>query len=218
MITPLGSIILSKVRQFMHCPHCVSTESRVTDSRETNDSVRRRRECLHCGARFTTYERVQSSLVMVAKRDSRREEFSRNKLFNSVRIACAKRPLPSGTLEKLVDEIEVHLRGLGRAEIPASLIGEMVTIKLRETDRVAYIRYASVYRDFDDLEEFTSEIQTLQEAVKDAQQETLLGQLRLLPEEPSTGQRRPRRGRRPKTTLPGEVNANEQVRIDEASP
>jgi transcriptional repressor NrdR len=199
----------------MRCPYCGSTESRVTDSRETDDGIRRRRECSHCGARFTTYERVQSATLMVAKRDNRREEFNRDKLLHSIRIACAKRPLPTGALEKAVDEIETELQQSGRAEVPAALIGEMVTSRLRDLDRVAYIRYASVYRDFDDLEEFTSEIETLRGTSKGGQQDASAGQLRLLPEEPAA-QRRPRRGRRPRMTLPADANQAEQE-TEEAS-
>jgi transcriptional repressor NrdR len=193
----------------MRCPYCGSTESRVTDSRETDDGVRRRRECSHCGARFTTYERVQSATLMVAKRDNRREEFNRAKLLRSIQIACAKRPLPTGALEKAVDEIETEVQKSGKAEVAAALIGDMVTLRLRDLDRVAYIRYASVYRDFDDLEEFTSEIETLQETLKDGRQDGSAGQLRLLPEEPAS-QRRPRRGRRPRMTLPADSNGTEQ--------
>ncbi|MDA1215585.1 MAG: transcriptional regulator NrdR [Chloroflexi bacterium] len=199
----------------MRCPYCGSTESRVTDSRETDDGIRRRRECSHCGARFTTYERVQSATLMVAKRDNRREEFNRDKLLHSVRIACAKRPLPTGALEKAVGEIETELQQSGRAEVPAALIGEMVTSRLRELDRVAYIRYASVYRDFDDLEEFTTAIETLQGSQIDGQQEASAGQLRLLPEEPAA-QRRPRRGRRPRMTLPVDASRTKQE-TEEAS-
>jgi hypothetical protein len=145
---------------------------------------------------------------MVAKRDNRREEFSRGKLLHSIRIACAKRPLATGALEKAVDEIEAKLQQSGRAEVPAALIGEMVTSRLRELDRVAYIRYASVYRDFDDLEEFTTAIETLQGFQKEGQQEASAGQLRLLPEEPAA-QRRPRRGRRPRMTLPVDASRTE---------
>ena len=111
----------------MYCPYCNHSESRVIDSREAPEGVRRRRECLQCGLRYTTYERIQSTALMVAKRDGRREDFHRDKLIASILKACVKRPLPTGTIEKLVDDIETELQGLGRAEILSSSVGEMVT-------------------------------------------------------------------------------------------
>ena len=192
----------------MRCPYCGDTESHVTDSRDSGDGVRRRRECLRCGVRFTTYERVQTASLIVAKRDGRREEFNRDKLLHSIRLACAKRPLPTGTLEKVVDDIESQLQRLGRAEVSTIMIGEMVITRLRELDRVAYIRFSSVYRDFDDLEEFTREIGALQAAMREAQETKAeaAGQLSLLPDELAlTTRPRPRRGRRPRATLHGKV-------------
>ena len=147
----------------MLCPFCSHEDSKVIDSRDAGDGVRRRRECLRCGLRFTTYERVQSRALLVIKRDERREEFNRDKLWASLTKACAKRPLPIGSIEKVIDEIEAQLANLGRAEIRSKVIGEMVVERLRKLDRVAYIRFASVYRDFRDIESFKVEIDALLE-------------------------------------------------------
>ena len=180
----------------MRCPYCNHTESRVVDSREAADGVRRRRECLQCGLRFTTYERVQTMALLVAKRDGRREEFNRDKLLRSLQVACTKRPLPIGTIEKVVEDIEGELQGLGRAEIPSSAIGEMVIRRLEKLDRVAYIRFASVYRDFADIERFKEAVEALEEATGRAPG----NQPSLFPlEEPP---RRRRRGRPPKMAGP----------------
>ena len=189
----------------MRCPYCGGTDSRVTDSRDAGEGIRRRRECLSCGVRFTTYERIQSTALVVAKRDGRREEFDRDKLSRSIRLACVKRPLPTGTLEKAVDEIEAGLQRLGRAEVPTAIIGELTIAKLRELDRVAYIRYASVYRDFDDVAEFEREIAALQEAMQEAPRASTEGQLPLIPDQPTVPPRpRARRGRRPRISAPRE--------------
>ena len=145
----------------MRCPYCNHNESKVIDSREATEGIRRRRECIQCSLRYTTYERIQTTALMVAKRDGRREEFNRDKLTSSIRKACVKRPLPTGTIEKLVDDIEAELQKLGRAEIPSSHIGGMVMDRLRALDRVAYIRFASVYRDFADIETFREEVDSL---------------------------------------------------------
>ena len=202
----------------MRCPYCGDTESHVTDSRDSGEWIRRRRECRRCGVRFTTYERVQSAALIVAKRDGRREEFNRDKLLNSIRLACAKRPLPTGTLEKVVNDIEAGLQRLGRAEVPVSMIGERVIDRLQELDRVAYIRYASVYRDFDDLEEFNREIEALQAAMRESQRQEATAQLSLLPEDAAVRQaHQPRRGRRPRATLQGKVVELRQHRQAEGS-
>ena len=134
----------------MQCPYCGYNDSHVIDTRDAGDGIRRRRECLQCGLRYTTYERVQTTALMVLKRDTRREEYNHQKLLNSIRVACAKRPLPTGAIERFVSDVEEQLQGLGRADIPSSVIGEMVMERLRKLDRVAYIRFASVYRDFED--------------------------------------------------------------------
>ena len=145
----------------MLCPYCGNNDSRVIDSRDAGDGIRRRRECLRCGLRFTTYERVQTTALQVMKRDGRREEFNRDKLLTSIRLACAKRPLPTGAIERVISEIEGDLQKLGRAEIPTSTIGEMVVKQLKNLDRVAYIRFASVYKDFADLETFREEVDAM---------------------------------------------------------
>ena len=150
----------------MRCQFCGHPDSKVTDSREADTGTRRRRECLQCGRRFTTYERVQSTALMVAKRDSRREEFDREKLINGIRKACTKRPIASRTIEKTVEDIETALRNLGQGEVPAKRIGEMVMDRLRGLDRVAYIRYASVYRDFQDIESFERAVKDLREDIQ----------------------------------------------------
>ena len=147
----------------MLCPYCSHDDSRVIDSRDAGAGVRRRRECLRCGLRFTTYERIQTTALLVVKHDGRREEFNRDKILASLRLACAKRPLATGTLEKIVADIEGTLQGLGRSEIPSSTVGEMVVEQLKQLDRVAYIRFASVYRDFRDIESFKAEIDAMLE-------------------------------------------------------
>lgn len=181
----------------MKCPYCGHDDTKVTDSRTAEDGVRRRRECLRCGLRFTTYERVQSAALSIIKRDNRREEFNRDKLIASIRVACAKRPLATGAIDKLVDEVEAEVQKLGKAEVPSSLIGEMVMEGLRRLDRVAYIRYASVYRDFADIDSFKEEIESL---MKTRESRGPSGQLPLMPEEKPTPAevRRLRRIRRPR--------------------
>ena len=147
----------------VHCPFCDDDNSKVIDSRESGDGIRRRRECLACNTRFTTYERVELRELMVVKRDGRREEFNRDKLWASVTKACAKRPLPLGRIEKVVNEIQSQLSDAGRAEVSSSDVGELVMDRLKAMDRVAYIRFASVYREFRDIESFKSEIDALLE-------------------------------------------------------
>ncbi len=182
----------------MRCPYCGHTESRVIDSRDAAEGIRRRRECALCGLRFTTYERIQTMALMVAKQDGRREEFDRQKLTISLRKACAKRPLPMGAIEKIVDEMEGDLQGLGKAEIPVSLIGRMVMDRLKNLDRVAYIRFASVYRDFRDIETFKEEVEALLNP-REVEPQVPSNQLSFLEEEPLP-ERPPvrRRGRRPR--------------------
>ncbi len=138
----------------MKCPQCQNDHSRVVDSRDSGDSVRRRRQCSECSERFTTYERVHTRALRVAKLDGRREEYDREKLVASLHKACAKRPLAMASIERLADEIEAELANAGRLEVRSSIIGELVMDKLKELDRVAYIRFASVYRDFSDVESF----------------------------------------------------------------
>jgi transcriptional repressor NrdR len=148
----------------MLCPFCGHEDSKVIDSRDSGDGIRRRRECLRCGLRYTTYERVQTRELLIIKRDGRREEFNRDKLWNSLTKACAKRPLPTGSVEKALQEIEAQLADTGRSEIPAKAVGEMVMDRLKSMDRVAYIRFASVYRDFQDPESFEQAVKDLRES------------------------------------------------------
>ena len=145
----------------MRCPYCGNTDSKVIDSRDAGDGIRRRRECQECQQRFTTYEYIQMRTVMIVKRDGRREEFQREKLFSSLTKACAKRPLPVGSIDKVVDEIERQLTDSGRAEFTSRAIGELVMESLSNLDRVAWIRFASVYRDFRDIETFKEAIDAL---------------------------------------------------------
>lgn len=145
----------------MRCPYCGSSDSRVTDSRNVENGIRRRRECLECERRFTTYERIHTAALMVTKRDNRREEFDREKLASSVRKACAKRPVPAHIIEKLAEDIEGEFQGQG--EVAASRIGEAVMEQLKSLDRVAYIRFASVYRDFQDIDSFEQAVKDLRE-------------------------------------------------------
>ena len=145
----------------MKCPFCGHTESRVKDSRDVGDSIHRRRECEHCRGRFSTYERVEKFHLMIIKRDQRREPFDRQKLAMGIRKACEKRPLPAGEIESVVEEIEQELYRFGKQEIPSEVIGELVMDHLRRLDKIAYIRFASVYRSFGDVETMFEEIQSL---------------------------------------------------------
>ncbi len=169
----------STVTANMNCPSCDNEESKVIDSRESPDGIRRRRECLRCRQRYTTYERVHTVPLMVAKRDNRREPFSAEKLERSFRIACAKRPFEIGSISKMVSDIERELHLLGKPEIESSVIGEMAIERLKELDSVAYIRYASVYRDFQDEESFAREIESLAD---DSATGGRRSQLRLIPD------------------------------------
>lgn len=145
----------------MWCPSCNHENSRVTDSRSVGQTIRRRRQCLVCGARFTTHERVENTSAAIVKKDRRRERFSREKLLRGVLRACEKRPLPIGAMEKLADDIEAELHRLGKSEIPSSVVGEMVMERLLELDHIAYIRFASVYRAFTDIGSLKKEVDTI---------------------------------------------------------
>jgi transcriptional repressor NrdR len=147
----------------MRCPFCAQENSKVIDTRESEETIRRRRECLDCGRRFTTYERVAQSSLMVIKQDARREAFDRQKLMSGILRACAKRPVPMEAIEKIVEDIEMQLHALGRSEVDSQKIGQMVMDRLRVLDDVAYVRFASVYRRFADLESLQAEIQRLRE-------------------------------------------------------
>lgn len=153
----------------MRCPFCAHDDSQVKDSRPTEDSaaIRRRRQCSHCGARFTTFERVQLREVTVVKSNDRREAFDRAKLEKSVSLACRKRGVEQERIDQLVSGIQRQVETAGDAEVPASRIGEMVMNGLRQIDSVAYIRFASVYRDFSEAKDFEEFASTVQEAAKD---------------------------------------------------
>ena len=150
----------------MRCPRCHNLEDRVLDSRMIKDGrvIRRRRECLRCGHRFTTYERAEETMPLVIKKDGRREPYSREKVLVGIRKAFEKRPVSAQQQEELVDEVERYLLSLGEKEVTSRLIGEKVMALIREIDQVAYVRFASVYRRFRDLSDFIEELRTLMEA------------------------------------------------------
>ena len=144
----------------MRCPYCNFPESKVIDSRPTDESnsIRRRRECLSCGKRFTTYETVESVPLVVVKKDGSRQAFDRNKILNGLVKACEKRPVSMEVLEKTVSEIEQKLLNSMDREVPSERVGELVMDALKEVDQVAYVRFASVYRQFKDIDSFMAEL------------------------------------------------------------
>ena len=147
----------------MRCPYCNFPESKVIDSRPTDESnsIRRRRECLSCGKRFTTYETVESVPLVVVKKDGSRQAFDRNKILNGLVKACEKRPVSMEVLEKTVSEIEQKLLNSMDREVPSERVGELVMDALKEVDQVAYVRFASVYRQFKDIDTFMAELNKL---------------------------------------------------------
>lgn len=145
----------------MICPYCNKDDTKVLDSRDSEDSVRRRRECLRCKRRFTTYERAEIINLVVVKKDETREEFDRAKLLRGILRACEKRPIKTIEIERIVDEIELELRRNDRVEVISDYIGELVMSKLKQLDKIAYIRFASVYRDFTDVKHFKKELSKL---------------------------------------------------------
>ena len=147
----------------MKCPYCGYDESKVIDSRPTDEGerIRRRRECLKCGKRFTTYEVIETVPIIVIKKDKSRESFDRNKLLNGLLRACEKRPVSIDTLERVVDEIEGSLQNSLDREVPSSLIGKYAMEKLKNIDEVAYVRFASVYRQFSDVNTFMEELKDM---------------------------------------------------------
>lgn len=153
----------------MKCPFCASIQNKVIDSRLSKDHyvIRRRRECLGCTKRFTTYERIEEILPLVIKSDGRREPFDRTKIFNGIKKACEKRPISITTIELAVERIEQGLQEKGEKEIESSRIGEKVMQALHEIDEVAYVRFASVYRQFKDITDFMQEVSTLLQKHKD---------------------------------------------------
>ncbi len=147
----------------MNCPFCGYQESKVVDSRPSDEGVtiRRRRECLSCGKRFTTYEVLETTPLVVIKKDNSRQPFDRDKLLRGLMRACVKRPVPLETLEKMVNEVEYYYTNSFIKEVSSTDLGELVMEKLREIDLVAYVRFASVYREFSDLQQFTDELKQL---------------------------------------------------------
>jgi transcriptional repressor NrdR len=147
----------------MRCPACGDHDSRVVDSRDLDDAatIRRRRECNVCGTRFTTYERVEAARLVVLKRDGTRQDWDRAKLISGLRKALTRRPVPDGAAEQAADQIEAQLRSEGMTEVPSQHIGELSMAKLRALDQIAYIRFASVYQSFEDLEDLKREVDAL---------------------------------------------------------
>jgi transcriptional repressor NrdR len=147
----------------MRCPQCGARETRVVDSRDLDDAatIRRRRECGACNARFTTYERIEAARLVVVKRDASRQEFDRDKLASGLRKALTRRPVRDDAAEHAADAIEAELRAAGSSEVPSSRIGALAMDKLRDLDKIAYVRFASVYRSFEDLEDLKREVDTL---------------------------------------------------------
>jgi transcriptional repressor NrdR len=148
------------------CPFCGEQEDKVIDSRASKDGgeIRRRRECESCGRRFTTYERIEESMPVVLKNDGRREPFDRNKIERGLAHACAKRPIAAAEVKRIAEEVEREIGELAVAEISARAIGERVLPRLRALDKVAYVRFASIYRDFSDVEQFAEELRALEGA------------------------------------------------------
>ncbi len=161
----------------MKCPFCGKDHNKVIDTRESEETIRRRRECLNCKRRFTTYERIAQTGLMVIKQDARRESFDRQKLMGGIVKACAKRAVPMEAVEALVDQIELELHALGKSEVDSQKIGQQVMEKLRTLDDVAYVRFASVYRRFADLDSLASEIQRLKEKKQREAEERLQAKL-----------------------------------------
>lgn len=147
----------------MKCPFCTCIDTRVVDSRlgKEGNNIRRRRECSECDRRFTTYERIEDTLPLVVKKDGRREPFDRHKIIGGMLRACEKRPVSIATIEKVVEQMELAFQESPEREIPASRIGEIVMQELHELDEVAYVRFASVYRQFKDINEFMKELKDI---------------------------------------------------------
>ena len=145
----------------MKCPYCTKINNKVIDSRLSKDArtIRRRRECIECERRFTTYEKLEEVLPMVIKKDSRREPFNREKIIEGVKKACQKRPVSITRIEDFVDSLELYFQELGKKEIESKEVGERVINRLKEWDEVAYVRFASVYRQFKDINEFLAELE-----------------------------------------------------------
>ena len=147
----------------MKCPYCFKIDNKVIDSRLSKDGamIRRRRECIECGRRFTTYEKLEEVLPMIVKKDGRREPFNREKIIAGMQKACQKLPISTTKIEEFVDSLELHFQEIGHKEIESKEIGERVINKLKEWDEVAYVRFASVYRQFKDINEFMAELEEI---------------------------------------------------------
>ena len=147
----------------MKCPYCTMIENKVIDSRLSKDgrTIRRRRECTDCGRRFTTYERLEETLPLVIKKDGRREPFNREKIIEGIKKSCQKRPVSITKIEEFVDSLEVYFHELGKKEVDSKEVGERVITNLKEWDEVAYVRFASVYRQFKDINEFMAELEAI---------------------------------------------------------
>lgn len=184
----------------MNCPFCGNPDTRVTDSRPDSDGIRRRRECLGCGQRFSTVERVELGGVALVKKDGRREEFDRGKIIAGVRKACEKRPIPSGAVEALADDVEKAVLALNKAEAPSSVVGEMVMERLRALDQIAYIRFASVYRAFADVDALEKELEAMKAGW--ARRDVPPDQLPLLPDAVPGSPAPRKRSRRPRAANP----------------
>ena len=145
----------------MECPYCAHTKSRVTNKRNAPEGIRRRRECLKCKKRFTTYETIAKTDLFLIKKDGRREKFEKDKLSQGINKAFEKRPVSTDKIRKMINEIEEQLRRKGKNEVKSALLGEIVMKKIKKIDNIAYIRFASVYRDFQDIKDFKKEINEL---------------------------------------------------------
>jgi transcriptional repressor NrdR len=147
----------------MKCPYCTKVDNKVIDSRLSKDgrTIRRRRECLKCSRRFTTYERLEEILPMVVKKDGRRESFNRDNIIEGIKKSCQKRPVSVTKIEEFVDSLEVYFQELGKKEVESKEIGERVISNLKDWDEVAYVRFASVYRQFKDINEFMAELEDI---------------------------------------------------------
>ena len=145
----------------MECPYCLNKTSKVTNKRESPSGIRRRRECLKCKKRFTTYEKIDKGELHIIKKDERRELFDREKLEDGINKAFEKRPVSKEKINKMINEIEEQLRKKGKREIKSTIIGELIMKKIKKLDNVAYIRFASVYRDFQDIKDFKNELKGL---------------------------------------------------------
>jgi transcriptional repressor NrdR len=168
----------------MRCPFCVHDDSKVIDSREAEDGIRRRRECLSCGRRFTTFERVQTAYLMVVKKDGRREEFSREKVRSGIRRSCAKLDVSEAEVEGIVEEVEATLLARGVAEVPYTEVGDLVMDSLRELNYAAYVRFASHYKDFVSLEDVQGELERSRAAPRRMPRRAGAAQPPLLPPTP----------------------------------